>query len=74
MLRDPEQPDKSWEDYDEELDPARPFYPQGKTRAEEDAYAQKRCAQIHRVAERRRDMTGGNYYFCRERRKKNDSV
>ena len=53
---------------------SRAFYAQGETKAQQDAYAQKRCAQIDRVAERRRDVTGGNYYFCRERRKKDDSV
>jgi hypothetical protein len=39
MLRDSDNPEKSWEDLEAELLPHRPFYAPGETEIEKDLYA-----------------------------------
>ena len=54
MLRDSDNPEKSWEDLEAELaeNPDRPFY------ARSDAEAFKRCEKQNREATRHSDVTG----------------
>lgn len=66
MLRDADNPDKSWEDCEAELaeHPDRPFY------ARNDAEAAKRCEQLNREATKHPDVTGKTYYTCDEKKRK----
>ncbi len=67
MLRDSDNPEKSWEDLEAELaaNPDRPFY------ARSDAEAFKRCEKQNREATRHSDVTGRGYYTCDQKRGKN---
>lgn len=68
MLRDSENPEKSWEDLEAELaeNLDRPFYAPGETEIERDLYAKRRCAQQQMKAEKRPDIAGHSYYYCTE--------
>ncbi|MEG4215698.1 hypothetical protein QUA27_09250 [Microcoleus sp. Pol14C6] len=66
MLRDSDNPEKSWEDLEAELLPHRPFYAPGETEMEKDLYAKRRCAQQKMKAEKRPDVAGRSYYYCTE--------
>ncbi|MEZ2319302.1 MAG: hypothetical protein ACBR15_09935 [Microcoleus sp.] len=67
MLRDADNPDKSWEDWEAELAerPDRPFYTRN------DAEAAQRCEQLNREATKHPDVTGKSYYTCDEKKRKN---
>jgi hypothetical protein len=67
MLRDPEHPEKSWEDLEAELAPDRPFYAPGATETDRDLYAIERCEKVNREAKKRPDVTGSYYYYCAEK-------
>ncbi|WP_293340218.1 hypothetical protein [Microcoleus sp. CAWBG58] len=66
MLRDPEDPELSWEDSKKLLaaNPERPFYAPGKTLLEQFAKAQKRCDEYERRAQYHSDCAGGIYWTC----------
>jgi hypothetical protein len=68
MLRDPENPDISWEDYQSNLEkhPDRPFYPPGITLSERRYNAEQRCQKIGRFAVEHPDLTGSTYFTCEE--------
>ncbi|HBL11011.1 MAG TPA: hypothetical protein DD379_06325 [Cyanobacteria bacterium UBA11162] len=66
MLRNPEYPEKSWEDLEAELEenPERPFFAIGATTSERDRYAKERCKKYDRIPEKH-PYTGGNiFYTC----------
>ncbi|MEZ2226765.1 MULTISPECIES: hypothetical protein [unclassified Microcoleus] len=67
MLRDADNPEKSWEDSEAELAerPDRPFY------ARSDAEAALRCEQLNREATKHPDVTGKSYYTCDDKKRKN---
>jgi hypothetical protein len=66
MLRDSDNPEKSWEDLEAELLPHRPFYAPGETEIQKHLYAKRRCAQQEMKAEKRPDIAGRSYYYCTE--------
>jgi hypothetical protein len=68
MLRDPEDPELSWEDYKKLLadNPERPFYAPGKTFIEQFSKAQERCDEYERRAQHHSDCAGGIYWTCEE--------
>ena len=72
MLRDPDQPETSWEDDEKELgdNPERPFYAPGETLGKQRAFARQRCAQFDMEYEEHPDMTGGKYFNCTQRKTK----
>lgn len=72
MLRDAEQPEKSWQDIEANLAPNPPFYASGDSEVERDLYAIERCEKARREAKKMPDMAGGYYYFCAEKEPQND--
>jgi hypothetical protein len=68
MLRSPDKPEMSWEDYQLEVEQNldRPFYAVGTTKQEQQTNAQVRCAEIGREAKEHSDCAGGYYYTCEE--------
>lgn len=68
MLRDSDNPELNWEDYEKELlaNPDRPFYVPGQTFLQQFSKAQERCDKYQRRAQHHSDCTGGIYWTCEE--------